>query len=54
MFMVTGEICNKIQESVDANEFKTTKDKNKTELYGIFSRFSGCNVYWRSFICNHN
>ena len=26
MFMVTGDICNKIQEIVDANECKTTKD----------------------------
>lgn len=26
MYMVTGEICNKIQESVDANECHTTKD----------------------------
>ena len=29
MFMVTGEICNKIQESIDANECETAKDKIK-------------------------
>ena len=26
MVMVTGEICNKIQEAVDNNECETTKD----------------------------
>lgn len=29
MYMVTGEICNKIQESVDANGCRTTKETIK-------------------------
>lgn len=39
MFMVTGEICNKIQESVDANECETTKDKIKLSCMAFLA---GC------------
>ena len=39
MFMVTGEICNKIQESVDANECETTKDKIKLSCMAFLAGF---------------
>ena len=39
MFMVTGEICNKIQEAVDNNECKTTKDKIKLSCMAILAGF---------------
>lgn len=39
MFMVTGDICNKIQEIVDANECKTTKDLIKMSCMAILAGF---------------
>lgn len=39
MFMVTGEICNKIQESVNANECETTKDKIKLSCMTFLAGF---------------
>lgn len=39
MFMVTGEICNKIQESLDANECETTKDKIKLSCMAFLACF---------------
>ena len=39
MFMITGEICNKIQESVDANECETTKDKIKLSCMAFLAGF---------------
>ena len=39
MFMVTGEICNKIQESMDANEYETTKDKIKMGCMAFLAGF---------------
>ena len=39
MFMVTGEICNKIQESVYANECETTKDKIKLSCMAFLAGF---------------
>lgn len=39
MFMVTGEICNKIQEAVDNNECETTKDKIKMSCAAFLAGF---------------
>ena len=39
MFMVTGEICNKIQEAVDNNECETTKDKIKMSCTAFLAGF---------------
>ena len=37
--MVTGEICNKIQESLVANECETTKDKIKMGCMAFLAGF---------------
>lgn len=39
MYMVTGEICNKIQEAVDNNECETTKDKIKMSCTAFLAGF---------------
>ena len=39
MFMVTGEICNKIQESMCVNECETTKDKIKMGCMAFLAGF---------------
>lgn len=39
MFMVTGEICNKIQESVDENGCRTAKDRIKLICMAFLAGF---------------